>query len=99
MYCLSFMEGTIEMRSFYYHDFINARKMQRMLLIIEINNLLKDDEEKYLQGPIKFEGSTNEELNRILNGMINLNYHADEYLDHVIDIEVNEMIFEDKIEE
>ena len=94
MYCLSFMEGTIEQRSFYYHNYLNARRMQRRLLITEINNLLKNDEEKYLAGPINFDGSTNEELKRIINGMINLNYHVDDYLDHVIDIEVTEMVFQ-----
>jgi hypothetical protein len=97
MYCLTFMEGTIETRNFYFNHFLNARKMQRMLLIIEINNLLKDDDETHLR--IKFAGSTNEELNRILNGMIKLNWHVDEYLDHVIDIEVNELVYEDTIEE
>jgi hypothetical protein len=94
MYCLSFSEGCVEMKSFYYHNFLSARTVQRKLLIIEINHLLKEDVDKCLP-PVNFENMTNEELNRVLNGMIKLNYHVNDYLNHVIDIEVNKMTFED----
>jgi hypothetical protein len=88
MYCLTFTENNEIQRTFYYYDFVKAEMLQRKLLIIEINNLIKDPDDLFISGSIQFECTTNHELKRILNCILS-------YEKNCIIIEINEMLFED----
>jgi hypothetical protein len=94
MYCLTFTENNEIQRTFYYYDFDKAEMLQRNLIIIEINNLIKDPDDLFISGSIKFEGSTNYELQRLLNCILSYK-HGENYVNNSIKIQINELIFED----
>jgi hypothetical protein len=94
MYCLTFTENNEIQRTFYYYDFKKAEMLQRNLIIIELNKLIQDPDDLFISGSIKFEGSTNHELQRLLNCILSYKYR-DGYINNAIDIVINELIFED----
>jgi hypothetical protein len=93
MYCVSFVEGSIELKFFFYHNLSNALKFQRNLLVIELNKLL-DVDDSYMTGTINFDSCTNQELQRLLNLILSLKYSI-EYEKYEIGIELTEIEFED----
>ena len=94
MYCLTFSESGEETHTFYYNNFCNASKLQRELLIIEINNLVKN---KCGENPFDLDElqMSNYELHRMLNVLIRLNYGED-YIDNIISVTVESLYFEDE---
>jgi hypothetical protein len=95
MYCLSFLEGDSELRYFYFHDFQKAKAMQKKLLIIEINNIVKD---QCFGEPLYDDDEDNQDsfdLQRLLLAFIKIVWR-DEYDDHKICINVTGLIFEDE---
>jgi hypothetical protein len=94
MYCVSFVEGSIELKFFFYHNLSNALKFQRDLLVIELNKLL-DVDDSYMTGSINFDSCENNELQRLLNLILSLKYSI-EYEKYEIGIELTEIKFEDE---
>ena len=95
MYCLTFNDacGKIEKR-FYYNNFVNAVKMQRDFLIIEINKLVSEETD---EGPFKFsEHMCNNDLQRLLRVLIMLTY-KDDFDRFEITVDINEVSCEDKL--
>jgi len=103
MYCLTFQEGDLK-RNFYYHNYKNALKLQRDLLIVEINKLVteetgeaqfKFDEVNCLMnqetGASKM---SNYDLQRLLNVLIELAYKDDSF-QFRINVDIEEIICED----
>jgi hypothetical protein len=94
MYCLTFSESGEETQTFYFNNFCNASKMQRDLLIIEINNIVKN---KCGENPFDLDElqMSNYELHRMLNVLIRLT-HGDDYIDNIISVTVESVFFEDE---
>jgi hypothetical protein len=100
MYCLSFTEIGLETKNFFFHSFIKAQELQRQLLIVEINNIItsETDEQAFKFNNVE-DGTTNMSnyyLERLLNTLIKLNYR-DEWEHHIINIEINDILFEDTL--
>jgi hypothetical protein len=94
MYYLLFEEIGQDPKCFYFHDLQNAENMKKELLLIEINNILRDE---CGQDPFDvFDDSMNNyDLHRVLDVLIKLNYR-DEYDDKKISITVSNITFEDE---
>jgi hypothetical protein len=72
--------------------------MQRNMILTEITNLLKiKDDDYFIAGSIKFDSCTNNELHKLLNCILSYK-HMDEYVNNAIEIEINELIFEDIVD-
>jgi hypothetical protein len=97
MYCLTFSEGNIDLRIYFFHSLSKVTLMQRNMLLTEIDSIMNDDD-KYINGCIKFDSCTNNELQRLLTCFISLKYNKENYQNKVIEIEINELIFEDIID-
>jgi hypothetical protein len=107
MYCLKFTEIGLESKNFFYHSFIKAVELERQLLIIEINNIItfETDEEPFIfdvvsnnvVGECRYEKMTNHDLYRLFLTLIKIAY-KDEWEHHLINIEIDEIKFKDKIE-
>jgi hypothetical protein len=107
MYCLTFSEIGLESKNFFFHSFIKATELQRQLIIIEINELIKwetdeepfkfDEVDNYVIGECRYAKMSNFDLYRLLTTMIKMVYR-DEWEQHIINIEINDILFEDKNE-
>lgn len=97
MYCLTFTEIGLHSTNFFYHSFIKAVEMQRTLLINEINNMISIDTDIE---PFKFHNLlpdvSNHDLIEILE-ILNKLKNRDEWTHHIINIEINDILFEDKL--
>lgn len=100
MYCVTFVEGSIDLiegsidlKNFFYHNIENAVKLQRDLLVTEVNKVLTNDE-CYINTFIKFDSCSNTELQRLLNSILLLK-HGNGLEMYAITIEVTEIKFED----
>jgi hypothetical protein len=81
--------------------------MQRQLIIIEINELIKwetdekplkfDEVENYVTGECRYAKMTNFDIYRLFTIMLKMVY-KDEWEQHIINIEINDILFEDKNE-
>jgi hypothetical protein len=100
MYCLSFTEIGLETKNFFFHSFIKAQELQRQLLIVEINNIITSEtdeqpfEKKFFEDGLS--NMSNYYLDRLLNILIKINYR-DEWEHHIINIEINDILFEDTL--
>jgi hypothetical protein len=107
MYCLTFTEIGLESKNFFFHSYNKAIELQRQLIIIEINELVKWQTD---EGPFKFDEvhnsvlgefrdakMSNYELYRLLITMLKMS-HKDEWEQHIINIEINDILFEDQTE-
>jgi hypothetical protein len=95
MFCLNFKESGGDEKKFYFNHFRNAVNMQRELLIIEINNIIKSE-----CGENPFDNDdlcklNNMDLNKLLHVLIRLNYRDDYYENNIL-IAIEHIFFEDE---